>query len=527
MTLPDPPPEFLPPDAAPSAFVPGAPPGPPAQAATASDLVVTEERPHPLTPVVQIWVWLVAIAVFAGRQLLENPGELVPEDVTQLPWWMLIVVAIGLISLGWNLWAWWTTRFVATERELRVDHKGVQHESKRVAYQRIQSVDITQRFAARLLGMAELTIDVGGGTPVRLQYLSRARAVELRDFLLARAHGRASGAGTAATSAWDDTGVHDRVLLRVPPGELILGAALSHELWFLLLAAAIPLGIGVALAQPLLVGGGILPILISIATFVSRRVIGQYNYTLAETPAGLRITRGLTSLSSGTLPVQRVQAIRIHEPVLWRRIHRARVDLSYLGMRSLTTDEDQAGASSVMVPIGAPDAVRTALHTVWPGLDLEAVALRPPPARSRWLAPLGWRWIAYGWDERVVVFRSGWWTRTTWVMPHARLQSARAASGLLRRRLGLASVEVHTTELASTPSTYMTDADAVAFVYAEMARARSARGLEELLRPLPDAASPTAPDLGSPAAAPAHSIGLGQTEPDRRSDPAPGEATES
>ena len=109
-------------------------------------------------------------------------------------------------------------------------------------------------------------------------------------------------------------------------------------------------------------------------------------------------------------------------------------------------------------------------------------------------------------------------------MPHARLQSARVGTGPLRRRLGLATVEVHTTELGGTPSTFMPDADAVAFVYAEMARARSARGLEELLRPTPDAASPARPDLGSPAAAPAQSIGFGQAEPDRRSDPGQGEA---
>ena len=524
MTVPEPPEDAVPPVPA-QADPPNTQPDPPAQAATASeDAVVTEERPHPLTPIVQIWVWLVAIGLFVIRQLAENPGEVIPDEVTRIPWWLLILLAIGLISVARNLWVWWTTRFVATERELRIDHKGVQHESKRVAYQRIQSVDITQRFAARLLGMAELTVDVGGGAPVRLQYLSRTRAVELRDFLLARAHGRTPTPRSGTTSAWDDAGVHDRVLLQVPLSELVLGAVLSHELWLLILAAGIPLGIGIAIAQPLLVGGGILPVLLSIATFVSRRVIGQYHYTLAETPAGLRITRGLTSLSSGTLPVQRVQAIRIHEPVLWRLIKRARVDLSFLGMRNLTTDEDQAGASSIMVPIGGPDAVRIALHAVWPGLDLDAVALSPAPPRSRWLAPLGWRWIAYGWDDRVVVFRSGWWTRTTWVMPHARLQSARVGTGPLRRRLGLATVEVHTTELGGTPSTFMPDADAVAFVYAEMARARSARGLEELLRPTPDAASPARPDLGSPAAAPAQSIGFGQAEPDRRSDPGQGEA---
>lgn len=439
--------------------------------------IVSEERPHPLTPIVQVWVWLVGIAVFVGRQLLEAPSDLSPLDPGRFPWWLAVMVVFALASIGRNLWNWWTTRFVATASELRVEHKGVEHESKRIAYSRIQSVDITQRFAARLLGMAELTIDVGGGAPVRLQYLSRTRAVELRDFLLTRAHGREPGQ-PAETSAWDDRGGDDVVLLRVPPRELLLGAALSHDLLALLLLAAVPLGIGLALGQPLLVGGGVLPLVFTIGGFLSHRVIGQYNYTLATSPTGMRITRGLTSLSSETVPVNRVQAIKISEPVLWRLTGRARVDLSYLGKQQLTTDEDQAGASSIMLPIGRPDDVRIAVDAVWPGVDVDAIPLRPAPAAARWLVPLSWPWVGYGWDDRVLVFRRGWWTRTTWVLPHARLQSVRAATGPLRRRLGVATIEVHTSELTGTATTFMTDEQASHFLFEELDRARGDRFAE-------------------------------------------------
>ena len=126
MTVPEPPEDAVPPVPA-QADPPNTQPDPPAQAATASeDAVVTEERPHPLTPIVQIWVWLVAIGLFVIRQVAENPGEVIPDEVTRIPWWLLILLAIGLISVARNLWVWWTTRFVATERELRIDHKGVQ-----------------------------------------------------------------------------------------------------------------------------------------------------------------------------------------------------------------------------------------------------------------------------------------------------------------------------------------------------------------------------------------------------------------
>lgn len=437
-----------------------------AQPAAPAASVVSEERPHPLTPLVQAWVLLVGAALFLGRQVLESPRELTELQLLSLPPWLLGFVAIVLVMLGVSVWNWWTTRFVVTDRELRVDHRGLQHESKRVAYTRIQSVDITQPFAARLLGMAQLTIDVGADAPIKLQYLSRSRAAALRDALLSRAQGR------PAESAADDA----RVLLRVPPGELLLGALLSHDLLLLVLATGTPLVVGlVAGGEVLLVAGALIPLLLGIGGFLSKRVIGQFNYTLAEGPAGLRISRGLTSLSSGSVPVRRIQAIRIAEPVLWRRIGRARVDLAVLGQGGLTTDEDQAGSSSIMVPIGRPGDVRIALGAVWPGLDLDAVALRPAPRRARPAAPLTLRTIAHGWDDRVVVFRRGWWTRTTWIIPHARVQSSVAAQGPVTRRLGVARVALHTGEMAGRATTLMDAAEARSFVFDELQRARTAR----------------------------------------------------
>ncbi len=461
--------------------------------------VVSEERPHPLTPLVQAWIWLVGTALFLGRQVLESARDLAELRFADLPPWLLGFVAIMVVSLGVNLWNWWTTRFIVTDRELRVDHRGLRHESKRVAYTRIQSVDVTQPFAARLLGMAQLTIDVGADAPIRLQYLARGRATELRDALLHRAHGHAAPGEAVSTSAWDDTGAGDRVLLRVPPGELVLGALLSHELLLLIAATGAPLVAGlVAGGEVLLVAGALIPLLLAIGGFLSRRVLGQFRYTLAETPAGLRITRGLTSLSSGTVPVQRIQAVRIAEPVLWRRIGRARVDLAVLGLGGLTTDEDQAGSSSIMLPIGRREDVRVALDAVWPGLDLDAVPLRPAPRRARPVAPLTLRTVAHGWNAQVVVLRRGWWTRTTWVIPHARVQSARIEQGPVSRRLDVVHVALHTGELVGRATTLMDAAEARAFVFAELDRARTARTDELLVRPPVDPVRTPPGSLGFP-----------------------------
>ena len=66
------------------------------------------------------------------------------------------------------------------------------------------------------------------------------------------------------------------------------------------------------------------------------------------------------------------------------------------------------------------------------------------PRRSWPFAPIGWRyrWVAA--DDVAFVARSGWLERTTDVVPHARTQSVELRQGPWQRRLGMATVEIHT-----------------------------------------------------------------------------------
>ena len=51
-------------------------------------------------------------------------------------------------------------------------------------------------------------------------------------------------------------------------------------------------------------------------TLVWRRVIGMFNFTLAESPRGLRVTRGLTNLTSQSVPIDRIQGVKTGQPLL-------------------------------------------------------------------------------------------------------------------------------------------------------------------------------------------------------------------
>jgi putative membrane protein len=475
---------------------PPSPPGPPVQPvppAMAAPVAKVEERAHPLTPLVRGWVAVVTIAWAFLQDRLQNRHD----GTEQLPWWVFVLVIAGVAALGLvaGFISWRFTKFIADETELRVESGWISRRSRRISYTRLQSVDVMQPLAPRLLGLAEIRIDAGAHDSTKLRYLSRRRAYELRDFLMLRAHGAQVSVDTARAQTSDplfiDVGRTDRVVVTVQPHELLLGALVSHDLLSLILGFAIPIGVAwvvtsyvggmAAEALPVFALAGGVPLLISIGQYFARRVMAQFNFTLAETQAGLRITRGLTNLTSQTVPVRRIQSIRINQPLFWRPLRRYRVDLEVLGLGEATHNESTSKVSTLLLPIGSKAQVEAALAAVWPGLRLDEISYVSSPPRARLLDPLSYSWNAYGLDEDVVVTRRGWLNRLQSIVPHARLQSVAAHQGPFERLVGLANVTFHTTGLLHTHAVIHMDVDlARTLVYAEADRAMTSRDAELL-----------------------------------------------
>ncbi len=479
-----------------------------------------EERLHPASPLVHLWLGVVAIGWFVVTSFLQGDpiwadfGKL-QERLTDVPWWLYIVAAVVIIGLGFGYWSWWTTKFVIDDHEFRLENTGAFQESQRIAFSRIQSVDVTQPFAARLLGLAQVKIDVGTDGGASLSFLKRSRAVEIRDYLMTRAHGRAATTAEPGREAsrWDDSAVGDQVLVRLTPGEIILSAFASLDILFIAIAFAIPWLLGQVFDWSVLAwGGGMVGLAIALFGYLSNRLFGQFNYTLARTPAGLRITRGLFTLRSQTIPTHRVQAVQTSQPLIWRWLGRARLDVTILGLGGLQ-DGEEMSTSTIYLPFGTAEQVQVALAAIWPGLELEKLQFARSPERAKWLDPLQWGWQGWALDEQVFAVRSGWTHRKQLIVPHARLQSVRLSQGPLERRLGLASVHATTTDLLGhNAASHLDVATARALADTEMDRARASR-VGELLDPpgLQDAAvvaDPAgvvlvgSPDIWTPPTAP-------------------------
>ncbi len=415
----------------------------PPASGTAGRTAPTMQRPHPLTPVIRGWVVLLAFVLGFGRDYLTNSGE------RNIPLEFILIGAGALCLLagvgGYLTWRF--TAFVIGADELRIETGVLRRRSTRIAFDRIQSVDLLQPLAARLFGLCELRIDVGGsGSRRRLRYLTHRDGARFRDYLIARAHGVKDAELRETAGEVDrfaDRAPDHRVIATATPELLIFGFLLSHDVIVTVAIFAVVIVVAAvngAIAASLAV---VVPMVFGLYSLVTRRLLNQFNFSLSDTGQGLRISRGLTSLTSQSIPRDRVQGLRVRQSLLWRPFGWYRVDVDVLGHKS-GREDNESGGSSILLPVARKRDVAAVLDAVLPGIDREP-ALRRVPRRAAWLRWFDFWTLRYGWTEDVVVAEQGWLEWKHDVVPNPKTQSARIDQGPVQRLLGLAEVHVDTT----------------------------------------------------------------------------------
>lgn len=471
-------------------------PGPRRAAPASPDGTVTE-RPHPLTPVARSWIALVAMGFFLVRGFLEGDldqggrfGPLVIGVVAGI--WLVVSIVHGYFD-------WRFTRFVIDDEQVRIDRKFINHTSERISFSKIQAVDVIQPLAARLMGLAKLRIDVGDALGAKqIEFLSRERAGRLRDYLLARAHGSRisveQSARGPASDAWHDLSDADQVIVRMTPRRLVVAALtqLDWLVWFVVVLVLLVWGAAGRNLLPAL--GGSLAVVLGLAGTVVGRVVNQWNYTLTRSSGGLRITRGMTNLTSQSVPTDRVQGVVVTQGLLWRLLGLHKVQMTVLGTVAASGDESVSG---VLVPAGTRAEVNAALAAIWPLTSLDAVPMERVPARARWRHPLRWRTMHWGFDDHLLVSRRGVFVRREDAVPHARVQSVSLSQGPWLRRLRLARIRADIT--VGRVDLWIGGLDAGQareLTLGEMDRCRRARALDARHRAL--AALPAPPRIQEP-----------------------------
>ena len=454
-------------------------------------VVKQTERPHPATPFVRGWLLFVAILLGWGRQLVPD-GEEAQLDAGDLRWILPAIAGVVVLAAVIGFVSWYFTRFIIDDEELRIETGAIFKKSTKIPFERLQSVDIIQPLAARIFGLAELRLEAGAGdSTTKLRYLTRSKASRLRDYLLTRAHGQSASIRDldqgAPASALTDLGSADRPLVRVLPQRLIVGFLLSSEWLLTLMVLVVVLVVTARFGVVKFALGALIPMAIGAVTMISRRVISMFNFTLAESPRGLRITRGLTNLTSQSVPINRIQGLKITQSMLWKPLGLYRVDTDIVGYGQSNSDDNDSSATSVLLPVATAEEAALAISRVLPGIDLDQVELHPSPRRARWLRWLDFWTLRYGWNDQVVITEHGWVSRVRDVVPHAKTQSVRIEQGPLQRRLGLADVHFDTPKgLVKAVAQELDVRTARELALSQLDRARAAREAARQQRPVDD-----------------------------------------
>lgn len=404
------------------------------------------QRLHPLTPLLRGAKILAAVIAAISWQGYAELGPL---------GWAVMVAIVLVASVALAAVSWAVTGYEVVGRELRVSEGLLWRRTRAIPLERVQAVDVVRPVLARLAGLAELRLEVVGGrrTEAPLAYLAVDDAVRLREHLLALARAAAAPVAAApgdavpayATPGYAPPGVAapERPIHTVRNRDVLIGQLLTPNAWFLpvaLLLTVLPYAdhpqvsfIAVASMVTAVVGVIQAPV---------RRVLAEWDFRIGADAHGLRLRHGLLDTRSQTVPPQRVQAITVTRPLLWRPpgwLH-ARIDVAGYG--------GQAGHAGIrtgtLLPVADAPTARRVVAEVLDGVDMAALPLQPAPARARWLAPLAQPTLGVGLTGTVVATRDGWLRPQLVLVPLARIQSVRVVQGRLQRALGLATVHVDT-----------------------------------------------------------------------------------
>jgi putative membrane protein len=410
-------------------------------------------RLHPLSPVLRSWRVLGIVAAIAAQDGIRRGGF----SGLQLVITVAVIVPISAIA---GYLSWRRRRWRVEDGDLRLDYGIFTRKSRRVPLARLQAIDVVRPLLARALGLAELRLEVVGhsSNEATLAYLTEAHALEVRAHLLDLAHRPAGGAITPPapadpavatthaqqiapiTPTWgNDT---EALLTAVPAGRFVASLILSAVGGVsLLFVAAVLVAVLVAPAAAGAITVGLLPI----AAAIYRRFTVEFGFTVSLSPQGVRIRHGLLDTRQQTVPRGRVQALRIVEPLLWRRFGWLRVEVDVAGSRSGGAGGAQERSEDgVLLSVGVRSEVEGVIHSVLPGLDLSRLPTSRPPARARWREPLSYHNLGAALDSGFSVTTYGRIRRVTDIVPNDKLQSVRLVQGPWQRRLRLATVHLDT-----------------------------------------------------------------------------------
>lgn len=524
------------------------------------------QRLHWLTPILKTWQLVLALIAFLAYQNLQEIRELskqaenyhLLDDLGLVVLVVLVGVVAFLAIMGLYAYVSWRCMSYTLDAKSITLHQGIIFKNKRSVYlERIQSVDINRTLVARLLGLGTVRIESAGGSGsnLDLSYLKNSELAGIRAQLLEAAfaakaphEGAAMGLAQMAPGAPVPNmqpapqpggqmpgqyvqGDHYTQAGQYGAGQYAAGAQLQEQTLYsvsttrligsylltpaLVVSAVAVIAIiitgvlalsGVSNAGAIMGAGfGVFAAASAMASSLWGRFNHDFNFSLAVSRVGLRLHGGLTQTYSRTLPPNRIHAVELTQPLMWRLKGWWRVEVLTAGVSGASEGTDSTGENKAnftadsLLPVGDWGQALYALWLVIPELASAnpqallnnmayGVGTANPsgdhlwcaPGRTRWLDPLLYKRNAVAVTDTAVLIRAGRFKRRLIVLTHERSQSLALSQGPFERLVDVANIKFDMVPGPIKPVIRHLDTGQARQLWAHQAhRARMRRAAEE------------------------------------------------
>ena len=405
---------------------------------------------HRLTPLLRLWsVILALIAAFALNVNMaalrdifafitgEHRGEALRDTALALAGFIAVCAVVWLVSGLW--WRRMGYQLGADELSLR---RGLFSTQLRTArYDRTQAVDVVEPVIARLFRLAAVRVETAGGqsSVIEIAYLKKADAEALREDILARVHGVPTPAATAADTDIDATAAdltsaptpappaeEPTLVPEIPIARSLVAAALRTSTLFLV-------GFLIVVVVTRLPLSTALPIFVGLIPNVWNVLDSSWRYTARTDGEVLNITYGLADRRRQSIRLDRIHAVQITQPFLWRPLGWSEVRVSVAGYG--VSASGKASGSTRILPVGTLAQARQFLPA-------DAAPTYASPARAKWVSPLDYRQQTVALTGDYVIVRNGRLNRRVKAIHTSHIQELTYRRGPISQALGLATVDL-------------------------------------------------------------------------------------
>jgi putative membrane protein len=448
---------------------------------------------HPMTLLQRFLVSLPAFVLLLWPLLRSGGGA---SDVIPV----VMVVLYGVLALPLIFLRYFRFRYQVTEREILI-HSGVLNRKHRsIPLERIQNIEIEQSLLPRLFGTAKVKVETAGSAQTEgvLEYVSLDRARAIREIV--RRYQQQSREEVLPPAPDQPTPppvpAPDReVLLHMPVRRVLLVGMLRFSLLYIALAFSAlqqlnpdpdeielwltrgwlePIA-AFAMASPWVLTAivVVLAVLLSWIAGILVSLNKHFRFTLWLEGGKLHKRSGLLTLSEGTIPLKRVQALIFRANALMRHFGWYALQLQTMGLESsqqghqlaaplARLDEAKAIGQRIQ-PFALPETflpvsrltirrafvrylaailLTTGVAGYWMGPSALGFLMFVPFAAG--YAVLRYRKLGYALDEERLYVRKGVLIHSIWVLPASKFQVLYTTSSFFQRRLGLRTVYVDT-----------------------------------------------------------------------------------